>query len=618
MCGLVFIYSENSSADEIRSRIADGLKKIAHRGPDDEGLIVRGNAGIGHRRLAIIDLEASRQPMHDPQERFVLIYNGEVYNYIELRHSLRSRWEFRTNGDTEVILAGLVLEGVRFIEKMEGMWALAFWDVKERRLLLSRDRLGKKPLYYSQVGGDFSCASEFPALKQLLRTRLEEDLDSTADYLRYGYTLPGTTAYQGVFEVLPGHVLTWSYGSAVTSTPYWVLSMKKYQGTPLDAADELKHAVIEAVRKRMIADVEVAAFLSGGVDSSVVTGVMKTYCGVSPKTFTIGFSEASYDERRFARLVSAFLKTEHFEECLTDWDADLLKRLILDNIGQPFADSSLLPTSLVSELAGRHVKVALSGDGGDELFSGYQRYQARALLRWYTRLPGYLRNNISRVIKAIPEPMVHHSRSVLKKAHLFQDLVDRMRDEHPYVAPLMYSRAVFRQLAPELANRGHKPPGLPEQACLDDVHSMMAGDALVYLPQDILVKVDRASMAHSLEARAPFLDRRVVELAFSFPRRWHRRGFSGKRLLHQAFPHLLPNEVWRRRKQGFGVPIHHWFRGILGQELESLLKTHETPIEKGFVVNLLSSHQKKMRDHGYRLWNIYTYFLWKDAIQNGY
>lgn len=618
MCGLVFLYSEEFSPESLRRGIAAALQTIAHRGPDDEGIACIDKVGIGHRRLAIIDLAASRQPMTDPQQRFILTYNGEVYNYLELRKDLKSRWDFRTQGDTEVVLAGLILEGEDFIRKMEGMWSFALWDVKEQNLLLARDRMGKKPLFYRQQGSGFCCASELAALKKLANETLHEDLDSTADYLRYGYYLPGTTAYQGISEVLPGHVLRWSSGSGLKTTPYWSLSLNRFGGNIRDAQEELKNAVIEAVRRRMVADVEVAAFLSGGVDSSLVTGIMKKYCGVSPKTFTIGFSEASYDERRFARLVSSFFGTEHFEECLAQWNPQALKTLILDNVGQPFSDSSLLPTSLVSELASREVKVALSGDGGDELFSGYQRYQARAILRWYTRLPALLRRNIAQVIKAIPEPMAHHSRSLLKKAHLFQDVVDRVGDETPYVAPLMYSRAVFKQLAPELVGRGHSPPGLPEEARLDDIHAMMAGDALVYLPQDILVKVDRASMAHSLEARAPFLDRRVVELAFSFPRTWHRRGFSGKRILQEAFPNLLPAEIWRRRKQGFGVPIHHWFRGVLGTGLEDLLEQSDTPVEKSFVVSLLSGHRKKARDHGYRLWNIYIYLLWKQSSQTGF
>lgn len=611
MCGLVFLYSEELTSGELCRRIKKSLQTIAHRGPDDEGSVCKGNAGIGHRRLAIIDLDASLQPMTDPQQRFVLTYNGEIYNYLELRESLNSRWDFRTRGDTEVVLAGLVLEGANFISKMEGMWALAFWDSKEQHLLLSRDRMGKKPLYYRNQGSQFVCASELSALKNLIVGTLQEDLDSTADYLRYGYYLPGTTAYQRVFEVLPGHVLHWSPGTEVTTDPYWSLSFSRFGGSLPVAQEELSFTIIEAVKRRMVADVEVAAFLSGGVDSSLITGIMKEYCQVSPKTFTIGFSEASYDERKYARMVSAFFDTEHFEECLTQWDAQILKTLILHNVGQPFSDSSLLPTSLVSQLASREVKVALSGDGGDELFSGYQRYQARVILRWYTRLPGAIRRNIARVIKAIPEPMAHHSRSLIKKAHLFQDVVDRVGDETPYVAPLMYSRAVFQQLAPELAFRGHSPPNIPIEAGLDDVHSMMAGDALVYLPQDILVKVDRASMAHSLEVRAPFLDRQVVELAFSFPRIWHRRWFSGKRVLNKAFSDLLPKEIWNRRKQGFGVPIHHWFRGALGEDLEDLLNQNDTPLEKDIVMDLLAVHRQKSRDHGYRLWNIYIYLLWR-------
>ena len=612
MCGLTFLYHPGIPAEVLNDNTQRALQTLEHRGPDDHAIWQSQSVAIGHRRLAIIDLTASRQPMKDESGRFVMAYNGEVYNFQDLRRELKDRWHFRTHGDTEVVLAGLATHGHDFVHRMEGMWALTFWDNLSRTLLLSRDRMGKKPLYYEAAPGFMACASELSALRQLTNRQWREDLDSTADFIRYGYYLPGHTAYLDVNEVLPGHNLVWNSQGNLQQTRYWSMSLKP---TPLKQDKfivETRQTLIRAVKKRMIADVEVGAFLSGGIDSSLIVGIMAGELGIKPQTFTIGFRETSYDERAYAALVSQRWSTRHHEQCLDSWDPNFLKTLILRHVGQPFADSSLLPTALVSRLAAQYVKVALSGDGSDEIFSGYQRYQARALLRWYTRLPSFLRRNVERVIRAIPEPMAHHSQSLLKKAHLFCDVMERHEAETPYVAPIYYSQRDYGQLAPALVGRGHKPPSLPEETRLDSIHEMMAADTLIYLPQDILLKVDRASMANSLETRAPFLDREVVELAFSAPRRWHRHGIKGKRILRTAFADILPREILQRRKQGFGVPIHDWFRGHLGMELETLVtETTNSPLRNDAVLTLLQDHRASRRDHGYRLWSIYVYLLWR-------
>ena len=613
MCGIAFLYHTQLAKEQLAGRMGAGMEALAHRGPDDHGMWLKGHAVIGHRRLSIIDLSASCQPMTDSTGRYVLSYNGEIYNYKELRALLEGQWRFQTRGDTEVLLAGLVLHGLSFVEKIEGMWAFAFWDHQEQSLLLCRDRMGKKPLYYQAEKKKFLCASELPALACLTNKKnpWQEDPDSTADFLRYGYYLPGTTAYMNVREVLPGHCLCWSPGKEIQQKAYWSLVAGQYPGSREHACETLRHCLTEAVKCRLVADVEVGAFLSGGVDSSLVVSILSGKLGIRPKTFTIGFQERSYDERQYAQLVAEHNDTEHHVAVLEGWDRHRLIDLVFHNIGQPFADSSLLPTALVSEVAAGHVKVALSGDGGDELFSGYQRYQARAILRWYTRLPRCFRKRIGRGIRGLPEPVVHHSRSILKKAHLFQDIIDRLEYETPYVAPVLYSEKMFRSLLPDLAGQGHRPPGLPEQCSVDDIARMMTADALVYLPQDILLKVDRASMASSLETRAPFLDRRVVELAFSLPRTWHRSGMRGKRMLYDSFHDMLPETIWKRRKQGFGVPIHAWFREEPGRELEELLNTVDSPINPTTVCQLLHQHRAGQRDHGYRLWSIYIYLLWR-------
>lgn len=614
MCGIAFLFDPTLMPEERRERMSRALNRLLHRGPDEAGIVDGDGFSCGHRRLSIIDLSASHQPMTDSAKRWILSFNGEIYNYREIRPSLLSRWAFSTEGDTEVLLAGLALEGASFLERLEGMWAFSLWDSQQQQLLLGRDRLGKKPLYYRLFPGGIACTSELPALRLLDTHTWTEDFDSTADYLRYGYSLPGFTAYQDVREVLPGHVLSWQPETGIQQKPYWQLQLQTFSGHPAQAQTRLREALVKAVERRLVADVEVGAFLSGGVDSSLIAGIVRRELGRPLKTFTIGFQERAFDERSYARLAAEAFGTEHYEEVLEGWDETELERLIGQHVGQPFADSSLLPTTLVSRVAARQVKVVLSGDGGDELFSGYQRYQARALLRWYTRLPLKARGAVEGLVRGLPEPMAHHSRSLLKKAHLFLDIVDRQAAETPYFAPLLFSPGQLQQLAPDVAQQGHLPPGIPEATEPDNLQRMMTADALIYLPQDILVKVDRASMAQALEARAPFLDRAVVELAFSLPRPWHRRGWRGKRMLHETFGDLLPAALWRRRKQGFGVPLHDWFRGTLGARLQGWLSDQPGVLAAPIVQSLLAEHQARRRDHGYRLWLIYVYLLWQRSF----
>lgn len=614
MCGIAFLYGPERLPDARRESMGKALEVMAHRGPDDFGVTITDDCVIGHRRLSIIDLAASKQPMVSPDGRYILSFNGEIYTYLQLREQLEERWNFVTNGDTEVLLAGLILEGTAFLSKLEGMWAFALWDNIEGALLLSRDRMGKKPLFYVTREKEFLCASHLPALKFLDERSWSEDYHSTADFFRYGYCLPGHTAYEQVREVLPGHYLRWSSNeSQFTQQPYWTLSPESFKGSMTEGVECLKERIITATDRRLVADVEVGAFLSGGIDSSLVVSLAKKRIGHYLKTFTIGFGDETFDERKYARLVADFMSTDHYEEVFGRLPQGKLDNLILEHLGQPFADPSLLPTTLVSSVASKYVKVALSGDGGDELFSGYQRYQAKMLLRWYTRLPEFFRRNINTTIKALPEPMAHHSRSILKKAHLFADIAERVDSETPYYGPIMMQPELWKKLAPDISDMGHQPPALPEQTSPGDLQRMMLADVSVYLPQDILAKVDRASMAQSLEVRAPFLDREVIELAFSFPVVWHRNIFSGgKKMLRKAFGDLLPSSVWKRRKQGFAVPVHEWFRGELGEKLITMLSGDSGPLDPEVIRRIMHDHDKRRRDHGVRLWMIYVYLLWRE------
>ena len=608
MCGISFVYNPR---DDSETDIQRALLLLRHRGPDESRFLRKGKAYLGHTRLSIIDLAHSHQPMQGLNDRYTLVYNGEIYNYLELRQKLSDRWRFKTEGDTEVLLAGLTLEGVGFLTQLEGMWAFALWDDETETLLLARDRMGKKPLYYENKNGSFACASELPALRTLTKKPWSEDIDSVADYFRYGYCLPGYTTWKGVFEVLPGHYLKWRPGESIEQCIFWKLPTPNAElAKPSD--EDLLSEVENAVQKRLVADVEVGAFLSGGIDSSLICALAQPHMDMPLKTYTIGFSDHAYDERDYALNAANFIGTDHHAEELSDWDEQRLESLLRNHIGQPFADSSLLPTSLVSEVAARDVKVALSGDGGDELFGGYQRYQARIILRWYTRLPELLRRQAERFLRSLPEPTAHHSRSLLKKAHLFMDIAQRYEAEIPYTAPLMFHPAEYSELFPGLTGCGHRPPGLIEQADIEDLHRMLYADTLIYLPQDILVKVDRASMAYGLETRAPLLDHKLIEMVFSHPANQQIQIGSGKRWLRKVFANHLPKNIWKRRKQGFGVPLHQWFRGELKKRLDDLLENAPDFVNVSSVKALLTQHDSGRRDNGYRLWMIFVYLVMRE------
>lgn len=615
MCGIALLVDREMERAHLERYGVAAVAALAHRGPDGSNIQLGAGWVMAHTRLAIVDPAGSKQPMATPDGRHWLTFNGEIHNYQELRKLLASRWSFRTNGDTEVLLAGLMLDGPGFLNQANGMWAFALWDAREQRLLLARDRLGEKPLYFRQMGRALACASELPALRSLAPdSPWIEDVDSTSDYLRYGFALPGYTAWRDVREVLPGHWLEWTPGRDVLQTRYWSINDNPFRGNRRDAVVATRELLSDAVRLRMVADVDVGCFLSGGVDSSLIATLATQVAGRRMHTFSIGFADPSYDESWAARRVADSIGSIHASETITAMRHPELRNALEASVGQPFADASLLPTSILSRLAATQVKVALSGDGGDELFAGYQRYVGRALLRWYTRLPSSLRRSAERILRTFPEPIAHHSRSLLKKAHLFMDSANALDDGvSSYVAPRIFSDTQLRLVAPDLFERGHQPPALPQQCGIDDIQQMMSADALSYLPQDILVKVDRASMAHSLEVRSPFLDHRLVELALTVGSSMHLHRFRGKRLLRRATGSLAPGWVWQRRKQGFAVPTGAWFRGALGDELGCMLRMDGLPVQPAVVRGMLDAHRAGLRDHGLRLWALWSYINWRSG-----
>lgn len=639
MCGITGFWGGACPTAAIAESMAC---RIEYRGPDDAGVWFDVSAGLAlaHRRLSIIDLSpAGHQPMLSPCKRYVMAFNGEIYNHQDLRVELEAEGHginWRGHSDTETLLAVLRHWGVMGgLQRLNGMFAFALWDAQERTLFLARDRMGEKPLYYGRIGKTFLFGSELKALAAHPDWRGEVNRDALALYMRHSYVPAPWTIYQGIHKLPPAHYVAIREGGSVVSEQqcYWNLCQVAESGVaalnsgPEMMIDELDALLRDAVVRRMAADVPLGAFLSGGYDSTIVAALMQAQSDRPVKTFTIGFLEESYNEAKHAKAVAEYLGTEHTELYVTPEEAMAVIPKLPTIYDEPFADSSQIPTFLVCELARQHVSVSLSGDGGDELFFGYNRYiRGYRILQQLRVLPPILRKGVAWLLRHAPG----HALDTLQKRLPQQIQIPNLADRLPKLAEILAHRdgaSFYRELvsywkAPDqLIIDSHEPRTiLSDPDCLPGLtglrERMMYMDMMTYLPDDILTKVDRASMAVSLEARVPMLDHRLVEFAWGVPMDLKYRDGQGKWLLRQVLYRYIPRKLMERTKMGFGVPVEHWLRGPLREWAEELLSEKRLR-EEGFFdpVPIREKWEEhvtgKRRWHSY-LWVVLMFQAWLD------
>ena len=647
MCGFAGYLSPviNNDGAAILRRMANA---IFHRGPDDSGYWLDGEAGVGlsHRRLAVVDLSpAGRQPMVSASTRYVLVFNGEIYNHLDLRASLADtqsaephRW--LGHSDTETLLAGFDAWGIeRTIKECVGMFAFSVWDRKKRELTLARDRIGEKPLYYGWQARRgalaFIFGSELKALREHPSFSGEVNRDALCLFLRHSAVPSPYSIYKGLAKLPPGHLLkvslekrepkVWAYWDGASVIAENVA--RPFVGSASEAVDELERLLTNSVRQQMMADVPLGAFLSGGVDSSTVVALMQSQSNRPVKTYSIGFLQNEYNEAEYAKAVAQHLSTDHTELYITDEQAIQVIPNLPRMYDEPFGDASQIPTFLVSQLARQHVTVSLSGDAGDELFGGYERYRlADKLWKILVRVPMPIRQVFAKAIQAIPPASwsrfgkslgwsnagekLHKGAGVLD-SRTIDDLYRGIVSQWPQIDSIVIGGAGSRNLSGE---------NMPELSGLVGIERMMALDLLTYLPDDILTKVDRAAMSVSLETRVPFLDHWVVEFAWRLPMKFKLSDGHTKWVLRQLLYRHVPKALIERPKMGFGVPLDSWLRGPLKDWAEGLLDAarlhREGYFHPGPIRKLWLEHLSGKRNWQYRLWNVLMFQAWNETSRN--
>jgi len=632
MCGItgtVWTDPELSVEQNTLRRMTDVLR---HRGPDDQGTYcselklqpphgAMPGVALGHRRLAIIDLAGGHQPMANEDGSVWVVFNGEIYNFRELRSRLEAAGHrFRTDSDTEVLVHLYEDEGPGMLGQLNGMFAFAVWDARRRQLLLARDRLGQKPLVYRHEPGRLLFASELKSLLEVPGVPRVVDQQAIDEYLTYQYVPHPRTIFQGISKLPPGHYAVWR-DDRLEVRQYWRLDFDTEEDLPVgEYAEKLRELLTSSVELRLQSEVPLGAFLSGGIDSTIIVGLMQKLSAEPVRTFSIGFPVAEYDETRYARAAAERFGTLHEEFRVEPNAVDILPKLAW-YYDEPMADSSAVPTWYVSQLTRRHVTVALSGDGGDELFSGYRRYQAAWLASRFDRLPAMVRRLLAgRYWQRLP--CSSRQKSLLRQWKRFVEVLGSSPERRYVDWVAIFNESRRRQLyTDEFASTlpGPDPVEFFSAALAagdrrDPVTAVAMADLVTYLPGDLMTKVDIASMSHGLECRQPFLDHRVVELAARMPQKLKFRFGQGKRILKETFSDLIPDAIRRRGKMGFGVPLDHWFRNELRDFAREILLDPRTG-QRGYfrtevVTQLLDDHQSGRFDHSLRLWSLLILELW--------
>lgn len=618
MCGIAGIVHSENGAIAGRESIHRMCEQIVHRGPDDEGIYIQGNAGLGMRRLSIIDLAGGHQPIHNEDESVWVVFNGEIYNFQELRVELESRGHrFYTNTDTEVIVHLYEDLGADCVQRLRGMFAIAIYDERRRKLLLARDRLGIKPLHYAFDKGRLLFGSEIKTILAVSPELREVSAEGLLQYVDCGYISDSHSAFRKISKLPPGYLLEFADGQ-ITTRQYWDLpAFSTHEpASEEECLDELERRLAEAVRIRLIADVPLGALLSGGTDSSIVVALMARASSLPVRTFSIGFEEASFDETVYARKVAERFGTEHHEFVVRPNIHETLTYLT-SFLDEPFGDSSMLPTYFVSRMARQFVTVVLSGDGGDELFGGYERYAIQMSRRRFNWIPPWAGS----LYRSTVFPML--SQRTRGRGFLYEISLpwsERVINGFTFRWMLGGGTSLLTGEFKRLAENGADPLNpfrayLKKAANYDPLSQLLYLDTKTYLPGDILTKVDRMSMATSLEARVPILDHHFVEWSASLPAHWKMRGLNQKYILKKLAARVgVPEEVLNRPKQGFALPLVHWIRNELKRDFAQILLEPRT-IQRGYFDRqglsvLLEEHFSGRRNHSGKLWRLLAFELW--------
>jgi asparagine synthase (glutamine-hydrolysing) len=622
MCGIAGIFEYERGREIAPERVHRMNETIVHRGPDDEGIYTGPGIGLGFRRLSIIDLQGGHQPISNEDGTIWVMLNGEIYNYLELRRDLDQRGhKFATKSDTESVVHLYEEYGEGCFAKLRGMFAIAIWDSREGKLLLARDRVGKKPLFYAADARSILFASELKALLAGGAPKTELDSQAICDYFSFGYIPAPKTIYRSIRKVLPGHYLVASK-SDLRDVSYWDISFGNVeQRSEQEWIELLRHDLCEATRVRLMSDVPLGAFLSGGIDSSSIVAMMSRIMNRPVTTCSIGFGVKEYNETEYAQQIAKQFASDHHESVVHASAIDIVKKLAW-HFDEPFADSSAVPTYYVSKVAREHVTVALGGDGGDESFAGYRRYIFDHYENQLRRhVPAWMRRSVFGPLGEYYPPLAAAPRVFRAKA-TFQSLSRTPLEGYfnsvsifrPSDKSKLFSQDFRRKL------NGYDSIGVFEQyynrAGTDDLLSRIQYvDIKTYLPDDILAKVDRASMAVSLEVRAPLLDHRLMERVASMPSSLKLRGRTGKYILKKAMESVLPNDILYRKKQGFAVPLDKWFRSDLRDlAYDSLFRANDGIFEPKFLQKIWEQHQSGHYDRSAHLWSVLMFREWQETF----